>query len=222
MSVRSAPSLATAVMPVPNPSPVHHNWAARGLPEHGWVLIKDMEICPDFCNGTKICVDACIGNHALPVEGRHGMNACAQCDPAPCAEVCPTGAIAQNAQGILVIDQENCIGCRFCEEQCIHDALLYIDPYHTAPPDYPLERYSGGQPTGLLPYTVAKCTLCSDRLLSGEMPICADACPGQAIWVGNLDRNTATNGAQVLRLSDLLDRHTFEVVSPGNRMLNLA
>lgn len=221
MSVRSASSLATAIMPLPNPSPVHHDWAARGLPEHGWVLLKDREICPDFCNGSKVCVDACVANHALPAEGRHGIDTCAQCNPAPCAEVCPTGAITRSAEGILLIDQENCIGCRFCEEQCANNALLFVDPYQTALPDYPLQNYSAGQPTGLLPSTVAKCTLCSDRLLSGQMPACAEACPGQAIWVGNLDRDTVTDGRQLLRLSELLARQTYEVVGPGNRVLML-
>lgn len=221
MSVRAAASLVTAILPLPNPSPVDHNWAAKGLPEHGWVLIKDQLICPDFCNGAQVCVDACITNHALPVEGRQEMNACAQCDPAPCADVCPTDAITRNETGILLIDQENCIGCRFCEDQCTNQALLYVDPYQTASPDYPLENYSAGQPTGLLPNTVAKCTFCSDRLMTGQMPVCADACPGQAIWVGNLDRDTATNGSQLLRLTELLAGQTYEFVGPGNRMLLL-
>lgn len=222
MSVRSVPSLVTAIMPLPNPSPVHHNWAAKGLPEHGWVLVKDQQICADMCNGARVCVDACIKSHSLPAEGRQAMNACAQCDPAPCADVCPTHAISRNEAGVLLIDQENCIGCRFCEDQCTNRALLYVDPYQTALPAFPLERYSAGQPTGLLPNTVTKCTFCSDRLMSGQMTVCAEACPWQAVWVGNLDRDTATNGRQLLRLSELLAGMTSTFVDPGNRVLHLA
>ncbi|MFZ5814588.1 MAG: 4Fe-4S dicluster domain-containing protein [Bacillota bacterium] len=221
MRTGSAPSLASAIVPLPNRSPVQHNWATLGLPEHGWVLIKDMQHCPDSCGGSQVCVDACIAHHALPVEGRRKMETCAQCDPAPCAEACPTEAIFRSAEGVLLVDQESCIGCRFCEDACASEALLFVDPYQTATPDYPLAHYSAGQPTGQLPYTVAKCTFCSDRLQSGQMPACAEACPGQAIWVGNLDRDTATNGRQLLRLSDLLARHSFAFTGPGNRVLTL-
>lgn len=221
MSFRSDATLATAIMPLPNPSPVQHNWAVMGLPEYGWVLIKDRVLCLDGCSGSEVCVDACITSHELPADKRQALGTCAQCDPAPCATVCPTDAITHNAQGIVQIDQEFCVGCRFCEDECDNHALMYVDPFRKAPPANPLKHYSPGQPTGLLPSTVAKCTLCSDRLLTGLMPICADACPKDAIWVGNLDRDTATNGRQLIRLSTLLGQKPFTLVGPGNRMIHL-
>lgn len=221
MSNSITPSMATTIMPLRNPSPVSRDWAAMGLPEYGWVLIKEEKLCRACgVEGTGVCVNACISNHALPEENRQAMGTCSQCDPAPCAEVCPTGAVARNAQGVLEIDQELCIGCRFCEDECPSHALMFVDPYRTAPPDYPLAGYTSGQPTGLLPNTVAKCTFCSERLQNGMLTVCAESCPSHAVWVGNLDRDTATNGQQVVRLSDLL-KQRFEAMGPGRRVLML-
>lgn len=222
MSTRPDSTLATAIVPLPNPSPVPHNWRAMGLPEYGWVMIKDQARCAERCTSSEHCVDACVTQHELPPEKRQALETCAQCDPAPCAMVCPTDAITHNAQGIVQIDQEFCVGCRFCEDECDHNALMYVDPFRKAPPAIPLKEYSPGQPTGLLPSTVAKCTFCTSRLLNGQMPVCAEACPEDAIWVGNLDRDTATNGRQLLRLSTLLGQRPFEFVGTGNRTLKFA
>ncbi|HYF95884.1 MAG TPA: 4Fe-4S binding protein [Symbiobacteriaceae bacterium] len=222
MSLHSAPSPAAAVMPLRSQSPASRNWASLGLPESGWVLMKEQVFCHNCGDpGSGACVGACTAEHALPADGRQAMGTCAQCDPAPCEEACPTLAVTRNGQGIIQVDQELCIGCRFCEEPCPNHAMLYVDPYRTASPDHPLAGYCPGQPTGLLPNTVAKCTFCSARLGLGLMPVCADACPTQSIWVGNLDRDTATNGQQVVRLSELLRHHRFEMMGPGRRVLAL-
>ncbi|MFZ5816471.1 MAG: hypothetical protein ACOY93_14425 [Bacillota bacterium] len=67
----------------------------------------------------------------------------------------------------------------------------------------------------------AACSFCADRLLSGELPHCVDACPHGAIWIGNLERNNATNGIRVTRLSELLRRRRFMVTEPDRRTVIL-
>jgi molybdopterin-containing oxidoreductase family iron-sulfur binding subunit len=155
------------------------------------------------------------------MEARRQMGTCAQCAPAPCEEACPAGAVSHNDQGVVVVDQELCLGCRFCVDACESGALLYVDPYSTATPARGVPGYTAGQPSGALPNTVAKCTLCSSKLLAGQLSVCAEACPPAAVWVGNLDRNTATNGRQLVRLSDLLDGRSFDVIQPGRRAIAL-
>jgi Fe-S-cluster-containing dehydrogenase component len=215
--------LAAAVTPLPTLPPVKREWSSLGLPDFGWILLTDQRGCEQCASdvANRPCTGACIVAHHLPAESRAALGTCAQCDDAACAEVCPVDAVAQTAQGVVEIDQELCIGCRFCADACPNGALLFIDPYRTPVPAYSVPGYTSGEPNGELPYTVAKCTFCSDRLLQGQMPVCAEACPEAAIWVGNLDRNTATNGRQVVRLTDLLEQRRVQALGPGNRVMTL-
>lgn len=67
----------------------------------------------------------------------------------------------------------------------------------------------------------AACSFCSERLFHGDLPLCIDACPHGAVWIGNLERNHATNGIRVMYLSDLLKWRRFEAVEPDRRTLVL-
>ncbi len=67
----------------------------------------------------------------------------------------------------------------------------------------------------------ATCTFCADRILAGSLPFCVENCPHGAIWVGNLDRNTATNGIRVIPLTELLKRRRFDVSEPDCRTVVL-
>lgn len=215
-------SHAAAVQPLRTPPAVRRNWTAYGLPETGWVMATDKRLCTNCPEPAQSpCVTACTTSHHLPAEARANLGVCAHCEPAFCEEACPTDAIGHTAQGVVEVDQELCIGCRFCADACPNDALLFVDGYEVPTPSHSLPGYTAGLPTGVLPNTVAKCTLCSGRILDGEMPVCAVACPEGAIWVGNLDRDTATNGRQVLRLSDLIAQHQVKPVPPGRRILEL-
>lgn len=222
MSLATSSSFAAAVMPLQNPSAIRRGWAVMGLPETGWILVTEKERCA-VCPGEAIkpCIEACTAEHGLPVQARSSMGTCAQCAPAPCEESCPADAIHHTAQGVVEVDQELCIGCLFCVDACPNEALAHIDSYQTATPPHGLKDYHSGKPSGAMPNTVAKCTFCSDRLLQGEMSVCTEACPLGARWIGNLDRDTATNGRELVRLSELLRRGTVQLVPPGQRMVTL-
>ena len=99
-----------------------------------------------------------VGGHQ-PARRAHHVVRCQQCADAPCARVCPTGAIARRPDGILVIERESCIGCRLCLVACPYDALE-------------MNPISGA---------AEKCDLCAHRLDQGLLPACAAACPTQAI-----------------------------------------
>jgi anaerobic dimethyl sulfoxide reductase subunit B (iron-sulfur subunit) len=84
---------------------------------------------------------------------------CQHCDPAPCAAVCPTGAILQRDEdGIVLVDTAKCNGCRACLEAC----------------PFGIPQFDGD---GLM----HKCDMCLDRIEGGEKPVCVETCPTQAL-----------------------------------------
>jgi len=213
---------AEAVMPLKGTPPVSRDWTSLGLPEKGWVMVTDKQqcaLCPKPAD--RACAIACADTHNLQQEARLAMGICEQCDPAPCEDACPADAISHTAQGVVQVDQELCIGCQFCVDVCPSGALVVVDPYAVPTPAFGVSDYTAGRPTGELPGTVAKCTLCSYRLLDGSLPVCVQACPHGGVWVGNLERNTATNGQCVVRLSDLLGQRNYMVADHGRRVIDL-
>lgn len=214
------PLSAQAVTPMRHPPASRVPWRRFGLPNTGWVVLVDTLRCRGCAgNAAPPCSDACSVAHNLPPQRRSAaaVRLCSQCIDAPCALACPVDAITQTAQGVLVVDQEICIGCRFCADVCPAGGLMYLDPYTLNPPAHPLPDYTSFQPDGRLSGTVAKCTFCTGRLMSGQMPICAESCPRGAIHVGNLDRNTVTDGRTVGRLDQVLSQRRYAVqeVLPG-------
>ncbi len=89
---------------------------------------------------------------------------CNQCANPPCAQVCPVGATFATADGVVLVDAERCIGCRYCIQACPYGAR-YLHP----------ERR-----------TADKCTFCYHRILRGLAPACVEACPAQARIFGDL------------------------------------
>ena len=217
---------AAAIMPLPQGPVVHPDWSTLGLPNTGLIMIYDDLLCVD-CPQTmdRACTLACNEAHGLSgyVEGTP-PGTCVQCESMPCAVVCPVeNTVTRNALGAVLIDQELCIGCRFCEEVCPEHALRYVETFGIPAVEY--RDYSPEHPSGALYHTVAKCTFCTDKIAQGKLPICASSCPKSAIYVGNLDRNTVTNGRVVARLSDFLTTRTYAVqqTNPGqgSRILHL-
>jgi Fe-S-cluster-containing dehydrogenase component len=90
--------------------------------------------------------------------------ACMQCDDAPCVRVCPTGASYRDAGGVVLVNSDDCIGCRYCIEACPYEARYF-------------DETSG---------TVDKCTFCEHRVTAGLEPACVATCPTRTRVFGNL------------------------------------
>ena len=126
-------------------------------------------------------------DHPVPAEGKYYLPVqCHQCDNAPCVKVCPVQATWKESDGIVVVDYNWCIGCRYCEAACPYHARRF----NWAKPEIPPEEINPDQgylsnrirPQGV----VEKCTFCLHRTRNGKLPACLEACPTGARVFGNL------------------------------------
>ena len=88
---------------------------------------------------------------------------CHHCAKAPCKEACPEEAITRDERGIVLIDNERCIGCKECMEACPFGAMQFDDDQEVA----------------------MKCDLCHERLENNEAPACSRTCPTRCIVWGD-------------------------------------
>ncbi|MCE5308209.1 MAG: 4Fe-4S dicluster domain-containing protein [Acidobacteriales bacterium] len=116
---------------------------------------------------------------------------CQQCRNAPCTKVCPTGATWTEPDGIVVIDYDWCIGCRYCMAACPYGARHF----NWKEPSIPAGELNaklhvlGNRPRRK--GVVEKCTFCIQRSREGRYPACVEVCPVGARKFGNLlDRNS--------------------------------
>jgi len=91
---------------------------------------------------------------------------CNQCDKPPCVQVCPVGATYKTADGVILVDEKYCIGCRYCIQACPY-GMRFLNPK-----------------TG----TADKCTFCYHRILKGLAPACVEVCPTEARVFGDLSK----------------------------------
>ncbi len=119
------------------------------------------------------------GKYYLPVQ-------CNQCENPPCVKACPIEATWPEKDGIVVIDYDWCIGCRYCQAACPYEARRF----NFKTPEIPKEKINPKQgylsnrirPKGV----VEKCTFCLHRTRKGEYPACMEACPTGARKFGNI------------------------------------
>jgi molybdopterin-containing oxidoreductase family iron-sulfur binding subunit len=131
------------------------------------------------------------GHFYMPVQ-------CHQCDNPPCVKVCPVKATWKEPDGIVVIDYDWCIGCRYCAAACPYWARRF----NFAKPKIPKENLNTDmaylsnrpRPKGVM----EKCTFCLHRTREGRYPACLEACPVGARVFGNvLEKDSPI--AEVLR-----------------------
>jgi Fe-S-cluster-containing dehydrogenase component len=125
--------------------------------------------------------------HGVPAEGHFYLGTqCFQCGNPPCVKVCPVGATWQEPDGIVVIDYDWCIGCRYCMAACPYWARRFnwAEPEVPAGEVNPVQHYLGNR--ARKQGVVEKCTFCIQRTRQGRLPACAEACPTGARVFGNL------------------------------------
>jgi molybdopterin-containing oxidoreductase family iron-sulfur binding subunit len=126
-------------------------------------------------------------DHAVPAPGKYYMPVqCQQCENAPCVKVCPVEATWQEQDGIVVVDYNWCIGCRYCEAACPYHARRFNwkKPEIPAAEINPNQGYLSNRirPQGV----VEKCHFCLHRTRQGRLPACLEACPTGARVFGNV------------------------------------
>ena len=116
----------------------------------------------------------------VPEEGHFYVPvACQQCENPPCTKVCPTGATWAEKDGIVVIDYDWCIGCRYCMAACPYGARHFNwtnagHPRRTRSTPTPTTWATGPRPKGV----VEKCTFCIQRIARGPLSRLRGSLPG--------------------------------------------
>ncbi len=127
---------------------------------------------------------------------------CHQCANPPCVKVCPVEATWREADGVVVVDYDWCIGCRYCAAACPYFARRF----NYAEPEIPKERlnpnmnYLSNRPRkkGVM----EKCHFCLQRTRAGRMPACLEVCPVGARQFGNL-LDPESNVSQILKTKQI-------------------
>ena len=136
------------------------------------------------CVGCHTCTVACQNENKLPFDMKWNrvlrmgpvgtypdLKAysipvpCMHCKEAPCVEGCPTGASYRTKEGIVLVDENKCVGCKFCMVVCPYDARSY-------------DAEKG---------VVKKCVMCVERVAQGMQPRCVETCQLKARTFGDID-----------------------------------
>jgi len=155
------------------------------------------------CIGCHSCSVACKAENRVPLgvfrswvriieKGRYPNitrhflpSLCNQCDHPPCVINCPVQATWKREDGIVIIDEHRCIGCKYCLASCPYNAR-YINP--------------------LIPI-VQKCYFCHHRVQAGLEPACVEVCPGRARVFGDVNNPDE-------EITKLISRHPFQLLKP--------
>ena len=186
--------------------------ARQGIPGRKFVMVIDLAKC---ANARK-CITACQEHHHLPPDIEYMKvylmqdsektapywfpKPCYHCDNPLCVSVCPVGATYKRTDGIVLVDNERCIGCKFCMTGCPYSARSFAWGDK--------EEYDEGiqyNPESTVPGvegTVSKCVFCADRLKENKLPKCLEACPMGVIYFGDINEDSVTNGAETEKFSD--------------------
>ncbi len=191
------------------------NEAKKGLPNRKFAMVVDLAKCAN----ARACVDACQEGHLLPKDHEWMKiymlqddnltskywfpRPCFHCDKPMCVSVCPVGATYKRQDGIVLVDNQRCIGCKFCMTGCPYSARVFnwkdpeveVPEGHVYDPETNIPAVEG---------TVGKCVFCADNLRKGILPRCVQACPMGVLYFGDLLEDTVTNGVETLRFSKLM------------------
>ena len=202
--------------PVPDLPHLSNAEERKGMPGKKFVMVIDLARCKNL----RKCQDACNhmhqvhpGQNWIKVLGMEDAEhtapywqptTCMHCDEPPCVKVCPVDATFKRQDGIVLIDSDRCIGCRFCMAACPYTTRVF----NWGEPDLPKEvaekPYSCETSLPQKKGTVGKCDFCADMTRMGELPHCVSACPNGVFFFGDMNEDSVTNGAETFRFSDLI------------------
>jgi molybdopterin-containing oxidoreductase family iron-sulfur binding subunit len=202
--------------PVPNLPTLTNAEERRGIPGKKFVMVIDLARCKNL----KKCQSAC--NHMHQVhpgqswikvlsmeDGDHTApywqpTTCMHCDEPPCVKVCPVDATFKRQDGIVLIDSDRCIGCRFCMAACPYSTRVFNWEEPVLTEEVAEQHYSCETSMPQKKGTVGKCDFCPDMTRKGELPHCVSACPNGVFMFGDMNQDSVTNGAETFRFSDLI------------------
>ncbi|MFC2064660.1 sulfate reduction electron transfer complex DsrMKJOP subunit DsrO [Chloroflexota bacterium] len=175
---------------------------------HQWAMVIDQS----KCEGCGYCTLACRAHNDVSpdiswnqiirsgnVDGKdtYITRPCMHCEKAPCVDVCMVGASYYRPDGIVMMDYDKCIGCRYCEAACPYDARSFNWEAFTGPnpavPDWGMPEVPRRE-RGV----VEKCSFCFQRIDRGlklgltpgvdepATPACVVSCPGGSRIFGDL------------------------------------
>ena len=156
-------------------------------PEIQWIRVLEFERSSALRGINLEEGNAYYEHEEVPDEGKFYIPiSCMQCEDSPCTNVCPTGATWTEPDGIVVIEYDWCIGCRYCMAACPYGARHFNwgEPNVPAEDVNPDMHILGNRPRKR--GVVEKCTFCIQRVRNGEYPACHEACPVGARKFGNL------------------------------------
>jgi len=188
--------------------------------------MKTVFVNPERCIGCRQCEFACAVEHShsrdpvvamlerpLPRPRIHVTpgrayntsfpSRCRHCNPAPCHQVCPTGAVFRDEENDLVLmDAARCIACAMCAMVCPFDAITF-------------HEQGNGMPAKI---AALKCDGCVERIESGRTPACAEACKVGALVYGELNELIAAGRASEgsALLASAAHSQALSTEPPGN------
>ena len=202
--------------PVPDLPTLSNAEERKGIEGKKFVMVIDLSRCKNL----KKCQTAC--NHMHHVHPGQSWvkiysmqdseqsapywqpTTCMHCDEPPCVKVCPVDATFKRQDGIVLIDSNRCIGCRFCMAACPYSTRVFNWEEPIMPAEIAAQDYSCETSTPQKKGTVGKCDFCPDMVRKGELPHCVSACPNGVFFFGDMNEDSVTNGAETFRFSDLI------------------
>ena len=194
-------------------------WRSKAPTNQKWVMVFDLA----KCDGCRECTKACNKMHYVPPmqewikvyevadnpeAGEYYMpRPCMHCDNPPCVRACPVGATFKRTDGLVMQDNDRCIGCRECIAQCPYSARSFnwAEPPHT--PEEMAQPYSMDSMYPHRKGTIEKCGFCPHMLREGKLPVCAAACSMGAVYFGDELEDAVTNSkGETIQLSKVVKR----------------
>lgn len=187
----------------------------QGITPCKYVMVIDLA----KCKNARKCVDNCQKSHHLPPnqefmkiylmqESEEASpywmpKPCFHCEIPACVTACPTGATYKREDGIVVIDEEICTGCKYCMSSCPYSSRL-------------LDKSEGLAVNGKAPGTketdpatnrrvMNKCDFCVELVVDGNLPQCVSSCPNGVIYFGDRNKNLVSNGRESLQFTGLIE-----------------